>query len=308
MISSSMLATFVSVAETLNVSRSATELGVGKSVTSKRVAQLEGVLGVTLFSRSTRHIALTAAGEVYLEHARRALTEMTAGEERLRALRADLSGQVRVTAPVSWGQRVLSRLLPEFLRLHPSMEVELVLADRVMDVAVERMDLALRWSAAQTQQDLAEYQVACIDWYLVAAPGLINSSGQPNSPDELRRYPLLCYRREAADDLWTLYQGDQTCQVQVNGRYRVDNPEVVLEACLQGLGVALLPDYLCRPGLADGRLLRVLPAWTPKTRFGNRITALIAPDRLRLTRNRRLIEFLQQQLLTETPHSCAGFV
>ena len=123
MISSDMLSTFIKVAETLSVSRSAQALGVGKSVVSKRVAQLEEAVGATLFSRSTRHVALTPAGETYLEHARRALAEIAAGEERLRALRSDLTGRIRITAPVSWGQRVLCRLLPEFLRVHPGIEI-----------------------------------------------------------------------------------------------------------------------------------------------------------------------------------------
>ena len=96
-----MLAAFVKVAETLSVSHSAQALGVGKSAVSKRVAQLEEALGATLFSRSTRRVALTPAGEHYLEHARRALAEMAAGEERLRAMRSDLNGRIRVTAPVS---------------------------------------------------------------------------------------------------------------------------------------------------------------------------------------------------------------
>lgn len=296
MISSSMLATFVRVAETLSVSRSAAELGVGKSVASKRIAQLEGVLGVTLFSRNTRHVALTAAGEAYLDHARRALAEMTAGEERLRLLRSDLSGRIRITAPVSWGQRVLARCLPEFLRLHPNIELELVLADRVMDMAHERMDMALRWSAAPLQRDLSVCPVARIGWYLVASPVWLSRTESPATPEDLDPRSLLSYWREPADAWWTLQQGERECRVQVAGRYHVDNPEVVLEACLEGLGVALLPDYLCQPGLTDGRLVQLLPAWTPQTRFGNQITAVIAPERLRLPRNRRLIDYLRESL------------
>ena len=103
MISSDMLVAFAKVAENRSVSQAALELSVGKSVVSKRIAQLEGHLGTTLFSRSTRHIALTAAGETYLEHAKKALLALRAGEEVLTALRSDLKGRIRVTAPVSWG-------------------------------------------------------------------------------------------------------------------------------------------------------------------------------------------------------------
>lgn len=293
-ISIDLLAAFVGVAETLNVSRSAEALGVGKSVVSKRVAALESALGTTLFSRSTRRIALTPAGEAFVEHARRMLAEMSAAEERLLAMRSDLSGRIRLTAPVSWGQRVLSRLLPEFLRLHPGIEIELVLADRVMDVAFERMDVALRWSATQAQHDLNATPVARIEWLLAASPQHLASAGEPLTPEALAPRPCLFYWREPADDWWTLVAGQDQRRVRVHSRYHVDNPEAVLEACIQGLGVGLLPDFLCAEALADGRLVRVLPGWTPHTRFGNLITALLPPERMRLPRNRALVEFLAQ--------------
>lgn len=192
--------TFVKVAETLSVSRSAQGLGVGKSVVSKRVAQLEAAVGATLFSRSTRRVALTPAGESYLEHARRALAEIAAGEERLRALRSDLSGRIRVTAPVSWGQRVLCRRLPEFLRLHPGIEVELMLADRLLDVAYERIDVAFRWSATAAQADLHATTVAVVSWVLAASPACLATLGEPQAPSDLAALPCLFYWREPADE------------------------------------------------------------------------------------------------------------
>ncbi|MFZ4759944.1 MAG: LysR family transcriptional regulator, partial [Burkholderiaceae bacterium] len=142
-ITTDMLAAFVKVAQTLNVSVAATELGVGKGLVSKRVAQLEALVGATLFSRSTRRVSLTPAGEAYLDGARRALAEMAAAHERVRDLRAQLTGDIRMTAPVSWGQRVLAARLPEFLRAHPGIGIELKLTDRVMDLGRERIDVAL---------------------------------------------------------------------------------------------------------------------------------------------------------------------
>ena len=295
MISNEMLLTFVKVAETLSVSRSAQALGLGKSVVSKRVAQLEAAVGTTLFSRSTRRVALTPAGETYLEHAQRALGEIAAGEERLRSLRSDLNGRIRITAPVSWGQRVLCRRLPEFLRLHPGIEVELMLADRLLDLAYERIDVAFRWSAAAAQVDLHAAPVAVVNWVLAASAPSLATLGEPQTPAELAALPCLFYWREPADDGWTLVRGRERQRVPVRSRFHVDNPEAVLEACLQGLGVALLPDYLCADALSEGRLVRVLPGWTPQTRFGNHITALVPPERLRLPRNRELLRFFTER-------------
>lgn len=296
MISSDMLLAFAKVAETLSVSKSASALAVGKSVVSKRIAHLEAQLGVTLFSRSTRQVALTAAGEAYLEHAKKALLELSAGEERLTALRSDLQGAIRVTAPVSWGQRVLSKKLPEFLRMHPGIELELLLSDRVMDLAYERIDVAFRWSSAQDNKELFVRAVAQIEWLLVCAPQYQAMQGEPLHPQALEAHSCLFYWREPSDDWWTLTSQQEVARVRVKGRYHVDNPEAVFEACLQGLGVALLPDYLCTQALAEDRLVRVLPGWSPRTRFGNQITAMAPPDRMRIMRNKVFVDFLTQAL------------
>jgi DNA-binding transcriptional LysR family regulator len=290
-----MLAAFLKVAESASVSRAALELCVGKSVVSKRVAQLEELIGATLFARSTRRIALTPAGEAYAEFARRALAEMGAGEERLRALRSELTGRIRMSATVSWGQRVLAVKLPEFLRLHPAIEVELQLGDRMVDVAFERIDIALRWSTTPPQGLVCE-PVAVVGWSLVAAPGYLADAGAPISPADLARHSCLCYWREASDDLWALAHAGHMERVRVHSRYHVDNPEAVAEAAIAGLGVAMLPDYLCQEGLVDGQLVRVLPGWAPQTKFGSVISAVSTAERMRLSRNQALLSFLRQQL------------
>jgi hypothetical protein len=250
-------------------------------------------LGATLFSRSTRQVALTSAGEAYLEHAKRALLAMSAGEEVLTALRSDLNGKIRVTAPVSWGQRILSKKIPEFLRMHPGIELELILSDRIMDLAQERIDVAFRWSSSQDNKELYMKTVSVIEWMLVCAPQYIALHGEPVSPEELENHSCLFYWKNTSDDWWVLELGTEVKRVKVKSRYHVDNPEVVLEACLQGLGVGLLPTYLCKDAIFDGTLLKVLPGWMPRTRFGNQITAVTPPDRMRVYRNKVFIEFVQ---------------
>jgi DNA-binding transcriptional LysR family regulator len=294
-ITTDMLGAFVKVAETLSVSSAAAELGVGKGLVSKRIAQLEGLVGATLFSRSTRRVSLTPAGEAYLDGARRALAEMAAAQERVRDLRAQLSGDIRMTAPVSWGQRVLASRLPDFLRAHPGIGIELRLADRVMDLARERIDVALRWSSAAPSPGLASAPVAEVGWLLAASPGYLAAAGTPREPEDLVAHPGLCYWRDGADDQWRLAHADGGArrQVRVAGRYHVDNPEAVAEAALAGLGVAMLPDYLCEAALRDGRLHRVLPDWTPITKFGTRITAVGPLERMGLARVRALLRFLR---------------
>ncbi len=294
-LSTDMLQAFVKVADHLSVSAAAADLGIGKSLVSKRVAQLEAAVKATLFSRSTRKVALTSAGEAYLDFARRTLFEMAAADERLRNLRTELTGQIRLTAPISWGQRVLSKLIPQFLALHPAIEIELLLGDRMMDLAHERVDIALRWTAAPAQ-DLVALPVARVEWLICAAPSYLEQAGTPSEPHELAQHPCMAYWRESSDDAWHLRCGEQQLHVRVHSRYRANNPEAVADAALAGLGLALLPLYVCEDALAAGRLVRVLPQWTPDTKFGTRITAMAAPDRMRFSRNRAFLDFLTQRL------------
>ena len=290
-----MLVTFVKVAEQLSVSAAAVELDVGKSVVSKRIAQLESAVKATLFSRTTRKVVLTPAGEAYLEFARRALLELGSAEERLHDLRTELTGQIRLTSAVSWGQVVLARCLPEFLRLHPSIEIELLLIDRMVDLARERIDIALRWTSAPTP-GFTTTPVAEVEWVVAAAPGYLAAAGMPGEPQDLAVHSCMCYWRESSDDAWVLCAGARREQVRVRGRYHANNAETVAEAALAGLGIALLPRYLCHQPLANGRLVHVLPSWTPETIFGNHIVALVPPERMRVRRNQVLLAFLRQQL------------
>lgn len=304
-ISRDMLATFLQVVDGLSVSHAADELGVGKSVVSKRVAQLEDALGATLFARSTRRIVLTPAGEVYAAHARRALAELRAGEEEVRALRSEMSGRIRLTAPVSWGQRVLAKRLPCFLKEYPGIEIDLQLADRIMDLAFERIDIALRWSTAPAPEFVCT-PVASIDWVLAATPAYLLDAGMPAAPQDLRHHTCLAYWRESSDEAWQLARAgspDEQVQVRVSSRYHVDNPEAVVDAALAGLGIAMMPSYLCQDALDDGRLRPVLPDWVPRTKFGTLITALTTPDRLRLGRNRALLGYLRQDLQRDPAQS-----
>ena len=292
-LSTDMLEAFVKVAEHGSVSRAAFDLGNPKSVVSKRVAQLEQAVRSTLFSRSTRRVALTPAGEAYLDFARSALRAVSDADERLRDLRSELSGRIRLTAPVSWGQQALARQLPAFLARHPAIEIDLLLDDRLMDLAYERIDIALRMTSTGAP-DLVCTPVARLDWVICATPVHLAQAGTPAAPADLVDHPCMSYWRESSDDAWLLVRGEQRETVRVRGRYHANNPEAVASAALAGLGVALLPTYVCETALASGALQRLLPDWRPVTKFGDRITAVAAPDRLRLSRNRALIDHLKQ--------------
>jgi DNA-binding transcriptional LysR family regulator len=237
-----------------------------------------------------------------VDYAKRALAEVSDGMERVRSLRTELNGTLRLTAPVSWGQRVLAKHLPEFLKIHPSLEIDLMLNDRMMDMAPERIDVALRWSS-HSNKERQGTPLTEIKWFLTAAPAYIAQYGLPAEPVELNDHACLYYRRDSTDDHWTLQNKlaanqstPSTVEVNVSGRYRVDNPEAVLESATAGMGIALLPDYLCVQAIEKGNLVKVLSSWTPLTKFGTHIVALCPPDRKKISRNQTLIDYLQRAL------------
>ena len=294
-VSTDLLTTFVKVADHLGVSAAAASLDISKSVVSKRIAQLETAVQATLFARSTRHVALTAAGETYLVFARQALATLGNADESLRDLRQAISGQIRMTAPESWGQKVLARLLPELLLRHPGIEIELLLEDRLMDIAYERIDIALRMTSI-VAAGLTVTPVARLDSVICAAPQYLASNPLPAHPQELVLHPCMSYWRESADDAWRLIRHEEAQTVRVRGRYHANNVDATASAAVAGLGIALLPLFACEKHLAAGRLLRVLADWTPITKFGTSINAVGTPDRLRLTRNRAMLDFLRARL------------
>ena len=290
------LSAFVAVAKHLSVSLGAKALGIPKSAVSKRVANLETSVQTTLFSRSTRKIALTTAGEIYLDFAQRTVVQARAAHESVRDLHAATSGalvgQIRLTAPVSWGQQVLAKQLPAFVMMHPGVEIELQLSDRMMDLAYERIDLALRWSTAPLH-GLSSELIASVDWIYVASPAYLARAGSPTHPDELVNHSCMCYWQENADDTWAMSDASGRVEVRVRSRFHANNPETVTQAAIGDCGIALLPGYACALALRRKKLVRLLRGWTPETKFGTHITAIATPERMRLARISALVAHLR---------------
>jgi DNA-binding transcriptional LysR family regulator len=303
-ISIDMLHAFVTVAESGSVSAAATALGVPKSVASKRLAQLESLAHATLVSRSSRKLALTPAGELYLPFARRAIGSLSEADDGLRALRAVPSGAIRITAPVSWGQRALAKVIPEFLASHPEIEIELILQDRLLDIDQEHIDVALRMSSVATP-DWVWLPIARLDWVICATPYYLATHSAPLEPDDLATHACMNYWSMQSDDAWHLRKGDTDIRLRVRNRYRANNPEAVLDAAMAGLGVALLPRYCCEGELRDGTLLPVLADWQPITKYGKAIFAVAAPDRMRLSRIQALLTFLKEHFEPPRPAGAA---
>lgn len=290
-----ILETFVLVAEKASFSAAANELNIAKGVISKRIGQLEAELGQPLFRRTTRQVRMTPAGEVYLAFARSALLEIEAGKEALTSLRTEPMGLIRLTAPVAWGNTVLTKLLPQFLKQYPKIQVELLLSDHMMDLADERIDIALRMTEVPMPDHVA-IPLTDLERSLCASKAYIEEYGKPTTLAQLERHHCLAYWTGQSHQTLHLQKGSELRTVCFVSRYRVNSPQAVKEAVLAGLGIGLLPLYVCAEEIKIGQLIRVLPHWIPQTKFGTRIFAVGLPERVRLSRCQTLLKYIKAAL------------
>ncbi|MHB1271296.1 MAG: LysR substrate-binding domain-containing protein [Rhodanobacter sp.] len=255
---------YAAVVEHAGFSAAGRALGVPKSRLSKRVARLEERLGVRLLQRTTRRFVVTGVGERFYVHCRAVLEEARAAQDAVDELRAEPRGVVRLSCPVSLAQTVLAHVLPDFLAQYPKMQVRVLASNRRVDVIGEGYDLAIR---VRTRLDddgnLVIRTFGQSRTLLVASPDLLNARGRPANPDELAKLPALSMREHEGAQVWELIGADgEQVNVEVSARLISGDFAVLLESARRGMGVALLPEFVCAPAITRGELEVVLPDWS----------------------------------------------
>ncbi|HEV8689120.1 MAG TPA: LysR substrate-binding domain-containing protein [Ideonella sp.] len=293
MVSLDVLRTFLRVAELKSFSSAAQELGIARGIVSKRVAQLERFVGQAVLARSTRRVDLTPAGTLLVETLQRALHDIELGVEAVRELQHAPSGVLRITAPISWGQRTLCASLPRFLDQHPLLEVELVLSDGVVDLAAERFDIGFRMSATH-DANLVAIPFAALERRLYAAPAYLKQAGTPRRPADLAGRETMVYWSPTVQEPLRLERGDEVVIVAGRSRFRANSPEAVLAATLAGRCIGALPGYVTAT-LPAGTIVPVLPRWRVRSKLGQHVYAVGMPERMRLARCRALLDFLRAE-------------
>ena len=267
------------LAQTGSFTRAAQHLGLSKAAVSQRIAELERAVGVPLVQRTTRSVRLTEAGQQLvadtLDGWRRIEEALTAAHDLADTPR----GLVRVTAPVALGRQHIAPLLTDFLRRWPEIRVELDLSDRLVNLAQDGFDLAIRHTSAPPDTHVA-WRLCTSRTLLVATSVYLRRRGTPAHPSELDRHDCLPYLR-SGPSVWHFEALDtaagdepQRVSVAVQGPLRASNSEVLREATLAGLGIGLLPDFSAAVALRAGRLKPVLPGWQAVGVFGDGIYAL----------------------------------
>lgn len=283
-------ATFAAVVEHRSFSAAATAIGVNKATVSKAIARLEARLGVSLFHRTSRRLALTEAGTPLAEHARRLLADALVLEEAARDGAAALAGRIRVAAPLGFGIATVAPLIARFLADHPAIEIDLTLSDAQVDLVALGIDVGLR-IADLADSSLRARRLGGIRAHLVAAPAYLATTDVPVHPADLTTHRLLAYTNVSGP--WRFRRGDEEVAVPPSGPLRADSGEALLHALLSGLGIARLPGFIVGPSLGSGALVELLPDW-PAPAIG--LYLLTPPSPLRPARVEALIAFLSEHL------------
>lgn len=286
---------FARVVTARSMSAAGRELGLSTAVISKRIRRLEERLGVRLLQRTTRQITLTEAGQGFYERAVSILASIEEAEGWAARGSATVRGVLRVSAPTSFGRmHIAPRLLP-FLERHPHLTVDLNLSDAFIDVIGEGYDLALRIGDLP-DSSLVARRLAPNHRLLVAAPAYLDKHGMPGSIDDLPRHVLIAHNT----DIWRLEgPGGQDEVVRVNAQLRTNSSEVVREAVLAGMGIALRSTWDIGPELRNGQLRVVLPGYGGSHRVS---VYAVYPSRRHLEQKVRVFVDYLAELYGPTPY------
>jgi len=248
---------FARVVAAESLSAAGREMGLSPAVVSKRLKRLEDRLGTRLIQRTTRRIALTEAGQGFHERVVAILASVEEAEAYLTRRSTAARGTLKVSAPTSFGRLHIAPHLGRFLDAHAELSVNLVLSDEFVDIVGEGFDVAVR-IAELTDSSLVARRLAPVRRVLCAAPAYLARRGTPESLADLAGHELLAAQHQ---DPWRLEGPGGPVVVRATGRLRTNSSEVVREAVVAGLGIALRSTWDVGPELSDGRLAVVLPAY-----------------------------------------------
>jgi DNA-binding transcriptional LysR family regulator len=287
---------FVGIVEAGSISGAAERLGLAKSAVSRRLAELEARLGVSLIQRTTRRLNLTDSGRAYYERCVAILADLDEAESAVSQAHGSLKGGLKVALPLSFGLLHLAPLIQAFMTRHPGVRFELDFNDRQIDLMQEGFDLAVRIATLEDSSLIAR-RLAPIRHVLCASPGYLAQHGAPGTAGDLAQHVCLAYSNLRDPGLWS-YRGPDglSGNVRVPVRLAASSGEFLLRAAIADQGLLLLPTFYCHEALQAGRLVRVLDdhAWPELSAY-----AVYPPTRHLSGRVRALIDFLAEQLTGE---------
>ncbi|WP_112436375.1 LysR substrate-binding domain-containing protein [Rhizobium sp.] len=256
---------FVSVVESGSVSEAARRLRLSKSVVSERLAELERSLGGMLLHRTTRKLTLTEDGTAFLERAARIVREIEDATAEMAERRGTLSGPLRIAAPVTFGRMHLGPALYPFLAKHPEIQLVLDIDDRRVDVSSEGYDAIVR-NGPIVDSRLVVWKLSRSRRLLVASPDYLKRHGTPKTLNDLDGHKGIFYTNRGVSD-WRFQTPDGAIVVRASQVLGMNNGDMIRDAAVAGLGIALLPAFIAGPAVSEGRLAEIDVGYKPEAEF-----------------------------------------
>jgi DNA-binding transcriptional LysR family regulator len=279
---------FAKAVETGSFIAAAEALSMSSQMVGKHVSRLEAQLGARLINRTTRRQSLTELGRKFHEHVRTILAEVEAVENLAERSRATPRGQLRISAPVTFGAHELSEALPQYLSRYPEVSIELTLNDRVVDIIEEGYDAVIRVGPL-SNSGLVARKLRAYELTLCASPEYLNLRGIPATPADLQDHECLCFYHGMTGEHWNFASEETSMVVDVSHRFVVNNGQALLTAALAGGGIIFQPASLTQRDIEAGRLVRLLTSFTPSPRP---MHLLYSPDRRMTPKLRSFNEFI----------------
>lgn len=259
------IAAFVAVVEAGSVSEAARRLRLSKSVVSERLAELERSLGGSLIRRTTRKLTLTEDGTAFLERARRIVREIEEAAADMAERRGTLSGPLRIAAPVTFGRMHLGPALYPFLAQHPEIALTLDIDDRRVDPVADGYDAVIRHGPIADSR-LVAWKLAPSCRLLTASPGYLERNGTPSSLAELDGHRGVFYTNRGVAD-WRFQTPEGAVVLRARLALGINNGDMMRDAAIAGLGIALLPAFIAGPAIREGRLVEIGVGHRPEPEF-----------------------------------------
>lgn len=247
---------FLAVAEAGSFSGAAVEMATSKSVVSRRVARLEEGLGTRLFTRSSKGITPTEAGEALRSRAGSAFGELAEALRDAARSTGELTGVLRITAPIAFGTAHLAEFLVDFMRDHPKLKLDASFTNRRIDILADGFDVAVRMGALPDSTLIAR-RIAPMRISVAASPNYLAKVNAPKRPGDLTAHDCIIYGVPGGD-LWRFRGKDRVTSIRVAGRMRSDNAETIVAAAIAGMGIVALPTFVLAGAIERGALIPLL--------------------------------------------------
>jgi len=293
---------FIHVVETGSFSTASERLGLSRAAVSKYVSQLEDFLGGRLLNRTTRHVSPTESGRIYYERCREILQNLEEADGLVSGLSGQPKGTLRVTCPTYFASRHLLPLIEKFNQLYPDLKVEIMCTERIVDLVDEGYDLAIRMTKTPDQGLIARRLARCRH-IVAASPAYLAKNPVPEVPQDLLQHRCVVFSYHTTS-IWPFMKDDGDYSVKVSAALKTNNPDILLESTILGMGITLMPTFLASDAILEGKLRLVLREYQT---IDLDIYAVYASRHHLPVKIRVFIDFLKEQI-TDPPYwdACLG--